>query len=225
MEIKCYPALYQDPQGTVTTCIENDGKKLSMIVRDVEFTSSMLDDWMPQEKTNTSSLQTFTLHNQELCGFTLTFSMPIAVIFHSEQLEGTLHVEFTLGLPNQKGRIDGEQLLLRLDVANYSFHSTEKKVWFENELLDIHMQLPERMYMKTCLFCAFSEYHPSGNGEFGQLSCFRKAKVEYLSTSSKREFLALYENHFDEDVQETYCCPEFRRRFSARGRPHKQEKP
>lgn len=223
--IECYPTIYRDHYGENTTVIENDGKELRMIVRNVTFTSRMLDDWQPTKETDASLLQMFTLNHLELCGFTLEFAIPIPVIYQAEPLEGELHVEFMLGLPNQKSQIDHEQLLLRLDVAGHSFQSTGKKVWFESELLDIHLQLPRGMYMRTCLFCAFSDYHPVGNGEFGQLSCFRKAKIEYLSTGDKREFLALYENHLDENVQETYCCPEFRRRLSARGRPRGQEKP
>jgi hypothetical protein len=71
--------------------------------------------------------------------------------------------------------------------------------------------------MQTCLFCAFSDYHPVGNGLFGSLSCFRKAKQDFLSVRNKNELLALYRQKRDEVVQETYCCSECSRRTSPWG--------
>jgi len=84
-----------------------------------------------------------------------------------EQIEGKLHVQLTLGQPASNGGIDREDLILTLSVANRSFGSLgTSRGYFENELLDIHMQLPEGMYMRTYLFCERSDYSPLGNGLF-----------------------------------------------------------
>ncbi len=221
MEIERYPARYHDQWGEVATVIENDGKTLRMVIRDVEFSGTMLDDLESSTDVDvdTSQLSMFTLNRGKLCGCTLEFDMPLTVLFHLERLTGILHVKLTLGLPAPNGGIDREDLLLTLTVADQMFVSPGTSGWFENELLAIHMQLPEGMYMRTCLFCAFSDYHPVGNGLFGCLSCFRQAKQDYLSVRTKNDLLALYRQKLDEAVQETYCCSEFSRRTSPWGRP------
>ena len=42
-----YLALYRDAHGEEATVIENDGKTLRMVVRGVEFTGTMFDDFEP----------------------------------------------------------------------------------------------------------------------------------------------------------------------------------
>lgn len=226
MWVERYPAHYSDRWGEVTTIIENDGKELRMVVRDVEFTGRNLDDWEPHSGADASKLQWFTFNHNDLCDCTLEFDMPLQVVMQREQLEGKLHVHLALGQPAKNGGIDREVLTLTLDVANRSFRSQgSRSGYFENELLDIHMQLPEGMYMRTCLFCAFSGYHPVGSGLFGDLSCFRRAKQPFLAAKGKGDLFALYNKKLDEPVQETYYCPEFTRKTSSDGRPYGQQKP
>jgi hypothetical protein len=226
MEVERYPAHYRDRWGEVTTTIENDGKELRMMVRDVEFTGRSLDDWEPCAGADASALQWFTFNHNELCDCRLEFEMPLQVIVEREQLEGKLHVQLTLGQPASNGGIDREDLILTLSVANRSFRSLgTSRGYFENELLDIHMQLPEGMYMRTCLFCERSDYSPLGSGLFGGLSCFKRAKQALLSrTRSKGVLFALYNQKLDDTVQETYCCPEFKRKIDTSGRPNGQAK-
>lgn len=226
MEVERYPAHYRDRWGEVTTTIENDGKELRMMLRDVEFTGRSLDDWEPRSGTDASALQCFMFNHNELCECLLEFEMPLQVIMQQEQIEGKLHVHLTLGQPASNGGIDREDVILTLTVANRSFRSLgTSRGWFEIELLDIHMQLPEGMYMRTCLFCERSDYSPLGNGLFGGLSCFKRAKQALLSRSrNKRVLFALYDHKLDDTVQETYCCPEFTRKIDTTGRPSGREK-
>src|ERR1700720_2395496 len=160
-----YPAHYRDLGGEGATTIQNDGKELGMVLRDIEFRGHMLDDWEPSARSDAAQMQLFTFSHGSLCGYTLEFPMPMSVVFQTELLAGTLHVQLILGQPNAKGRLDRETLTLTLDVADRSFVSQGVSGgWFEDELLDIQRQLPESMFMRTCLFCAFSTYHPGGNG-------------------------------------------------------------
>ncbi len=62
-----YPATYRDRVGEVATTIENDGKTLRMVVRDVEFTGSMFDDWEPTSDFASPQLAGFTLWEGILC--------------------------------------------------------------------------------------------------------------------------------------------------------------
>ncbi len=211
-----YPAWYHDRFGEVATTIRNTGKELHMTLRGVEFTGWMLDDWEASKSADALLLQQFILQNRELCDFVLEFVLPIPILFHTEQLQGLLHVHLMLGLPTPNGGVDREILCLRLDVADCSFSSQGKSGWFEDELLDISHQLPEGLYLQTCFGCAFSDYHPVGHGLFGDLACFRDNKQHYLAVTSKYELMKLWHTH-TESVQETYHCDEFARRTPGTG--------
>jgi hypothetical protein len=58
-----YPALYRDALGEEKTVIENDGKKLRMIVRGVEFTGTMFDDFEPSIIDDDPALASFRLRH------------------------------------------------------------------------------------------------------------------------------------------------------------------
>jgi hypothetical protein len=218
MFAEAYPAVYRDGFGEVATMLFNDGKELRMKLRGVEFTGSMLDDWEPDAHADAAQLQSFTFmrSGRELCEYTLEFDMPIPVVFQAEQRQGTLHVLLTLGAAIPNGGVDREILCLRLTINDSSIASQGTSGWFEDELLDIQRQLPEGMFMRTCLCCAYSDYHPVGHGLFGGLACFRNKKQEYLAISNKYVLMKLWPTHI-EDVQETYRCPEFERRKPGTG--------
>lgn len=215
---EAYPAVYRDRFGEVTTTLYNDGKQLRITLRGVEFAGRSLDDWDPDTHVDATLLQSFTFmrSGRDLCEYILEFDMLIPVVFQAEQLQGTLHVLLTLGAEAPNGRVDQEILFLRLTVGDYSFASQGKGGWFEDELLDIQRQLPEGMYMRICFCCAYSDYHPVGNGLFGDLACFRNKKQEYLAISNKYALMNMWSAHI-EDVQETYRCQEFERRQPGTG--------
>jgi hypothetical protein len=206
---ECYPALYRDRLGEVLTSITNDGKELRMVVRDVEFTSTMLDDWEPELAADAPELEMFTFECGALCAYTLEFEMPMPVISQHGRMKGTLHVQLSLGLPRGDTGLDRKDLLLSLHVADQVFDSEGKSALFEDELVDIHRQLPASMAMETCLFCAFSAYHPACNDLFGRLDCFRSAKTAFLTFKKQGNILSLYNKKRHQQVQETYHCPEF----------------
>lgn len=64
--------------------------------------------------------------------------------------------------------------------------------------------------------CAFSDYHPVGNGLFGCLACFRDNKQQYLAAQDKYALMNLWDTH-TEYVQETYHCDEFEKRKPGTG--------
>ncbi len=208
---ECYPALYRDRLGEVLTTITNDGEKLRMCLRNVEFTGTALDDWEPELDADAPELKLFTFDCGELCAYTLEFSMPMPVISPSGSIPGCLHVQLSLGLPRGFRGLDRENLLLSLHVADQVFDSQGTSALFEDELVDIQRQLPAGMAIETCLFCAFSSYHPSCNGLFGQLDCFRDAKSTFLAVKKQGNILTLYNKKRHQPVQETYRCPEFMR--------------
>jgi hypothetical protein len=211
MLLEYYSALYRDRLGEVLTTIANDGEKLRMVLRGVEFTSTMLDDWVPEPAVDAPELEMFTLDCGALCAYTLEFAMPMPVLSTQGRLKGTLHVQLSLGLPRGDKGLDRKDLLLSLHVADLVFDSRGSSALFEDELVDIRRQLPSNMAMETCLFCAFSAYHPISNSLFGQLDCFRSAKTAFLTLRKQGNFLSLYTKKRNQPVQETYHCPDFMR--------------
>ena len=88
-------------------------------------------------------------------------------------------------------------------------------------MLEIQAKLPDGVFMKACINCAFSDYSPYGHGLFGNMICFRANKAGYLALPSGEDFekdayFAVLET-VSEMVQETHLCPEFQRRAPGMG--------
>lgn len=212
-----YPATYQDQWGAEQTAIKNDGKTLRMVIRGVEFTGNDFDSWKPAIPYD-ARLSTFPLHPRfgELCSCTLEWNMRIPIVSGKELLHANLQARLEFGNPSANGGIDREILHLILNVGETQFSSCGKHGYFEDELNEIQSALPEGMYLKGCINCAFSDYSPLGNGLFGSLACFRGNKIAYRAVRHKYDLLAIWDTK-TEYVQETYLCPEFERRTPGQG--------
>ena len=212
-----YPTRYRDRHGEVATVIRNDGKRLSMTVRGVEFRGSMLDDFEPVGVVEPAAAS-FPLDAGSLCSCDIEFEMPLAAVVRGVATEGVLSVRLELGDPRPlpRGGIDREVLTLALSIDGQVYRSAGTSGWFEDELLDLHRQLPEGVAMKACITCAFSDYSPYGHGLFGGLACFRDNKSGYLACRGKAGIFAVW-GTMTEFVQETYLCPEYERRVPGTG--------
>ena len=182
-----YPTRYRDRHGEVATVIHNDGKCLSMTVRGVEFGANDLDDFEPLGAVEAAAATPFPLHNGSLCSCDIEFEMPLAAVVRGEAAEGVLSVRLELGDPRPPptGGLDWTVLTLALSIDGQVYRSAGTSGWFEDELLDLHRQLPEGVAMKACITCAFSDYSPYGHGLFGDLACFRDNKAGYLACRGK----------------------------------------
>ena len=123
-----YPALYQDTHGEEATVIENDSKTLRMVVRGVEFTGTMFDDFESSIAQDDPALASFTLYHGSLCSCGIECDLPLPVTFGNETLDGLLHMRLELGGPRQdeRGGIDREEVQLVLTVAGQTFRSCGK---------------------------------------------------------------------------------------------------
>jgi len=205
-----YSANYRDQFGEETTTIRNDGKTLTMVVRGVEFASTMLDDW--ESVSPDSDLSLFNLHHGMLSSFSLDFAISMPVVDAAESVNyAILQVHLALGWP-----VANNSFQLELTIEGNSFKSCGKHGWFEDELVEIHSQLPKGTFIKSCFTCAYSDYCPAGNGAFGCMACFRNTKAEYHALKGKDAYFRLMDK-IAEFVQETYLCPEFERRTPGTG--------
>jgi hypothetical protein len=215
-----YPAVYRDSHGEEVTVVRNDGETLRMTVRGVEFVSKFVDDWEPTITLDASALTAFSLHNYPsddvyLSDFVVAFDMPLPVEGPEGVREATLHVR--LDFRSQiEGASGGAPIVLTLSHNGKEYPSSGKDGWFEYELMEIQQALPEGVYMKACINCAFSDYSVAGSSAFGGMLCFWGSKDEYLAVRNKSEYSRM-EGRYTQQVQETYLCPEFRRRVPGTG--------
>ncbi|MEQ8787564.1 MAG: DUF6304 family protein [Pirellulaceae bacterium] len=210
-----YPATYTDAHGSETTAIDNDGETLRLSVRGVEFVGSDFDSFEPKEAAP-EQLRPFTLNQGCLCSCRIECRIPIPVHEGGELLAGSLSVELVLGDPAANGGIDREVLGAVLEYDGQQVVGPGTSGWFEDELLGIQSQLPERVFIKACINCLYSDYSPYGHGLFGSMMCFRNLKSEYLNVRTKQEFWSVHGRQ-DRFVQETYLCPEFEQRIPGTG--------
>ena len=211
-----YPATYRDRQGEVATSIRNDGKLLSMDVRGITFSGSDFDDLEAPEGTDVSSLPEFNLQSNCLCSCVIETQIPVPAVSNDGIEDGLLLVRIELGDLRPDGGLDAESVVLELQFDGNSIKSRGTSGWFEDELLDLQKQLPHGTFMKACINCDFSDYHPAGSGMSGCMACFRDNKEVYLSVKSKRDIFRIWET-ITECVQETFVCPEFQRRQPGTG--------
>jgi hypothetical protein len=211
-----YAARYEDRSGLELTSITNDGKRLSLRLRGVEFQGQDFDGLEPEGPLDPARLASFTLNHGELCACVIEAEIPIPIATPGGEVEGMLRVHLELGGPAPNGGIDREVLELALRIGERCLASSGTSGLFEDELLDIQKQLPPDVYMRACINCAFSDYNPAGQGLFGCLACFRDNKRAYLAVRDKQELFRIWDT-MTEWVQETYLCPEFARRAPGTG--------
>ena len=87
---------------------------------------------------------------------------------------------------------------------------------FESIFYRFEKQLPQNTYIKCCYNCLYSDYSPFGNEIFGAMLCFKNIKDQYLKVKNKGEFMEI-QTMYDEAVQETYLCSEFKQRIAGTG--------
>jgi hypothetical protein len=211
-----YEGTYADRFGVEPIIIHNDGRVLRTTIRGVSFRGREFDGLSPEERTPPGMLSSFTLQHGDLCSCVLECDIPVPVVTGAELAEGRLHVRLRLGEPADNGGLDAETLALSLTVGGDTFHGSGRSGWFEDELLELQAALPEGTHMKACINCAFSDYSPYGHGLFGNMACFRDNREEYLSVKTKADIFRVWDT-LTEYVQETYLCPEFRRRRPGTG--------
>lgn len=210
------PAKYTDAKGEVQTSISNDGETLRINIRGVEFTGTDFDSLQPADDATPDQLGLVSLNVGRLCSCQIECELPIPVYGNGQELTGKLTIVLQLGDPAPNGGRDRQELLLCLEVNEQSFAGSGISGWFEDELIEIQDQLPGDTYIRACINCLYSDYSPYGHGLFGCMMCFRNLKQEYLKIQSKDEFWSVHDR-FDRMVQETYLCPEFKRRILGTG--------
>lgn len=215
-----YPAVYRDARGEERTTLHNDGQELRITVRGVTFVGTSLDNFRPLEETSSESLAIFRLNCRagfvDICDYELQYAFPVPILVDNLPRSAHLTVEFSIGLPNERGVFEKQYLCLTLEVGEEVYTSRGKTGYFEWELLDLQKSLPSNVQLRTCFGCACSDYSPYGHWMFGYMMCFRDDKDAYLKVETKDDFFDIWDT-LTERVQETYHCPEWELRKPGTG--------
>lgn len=203
---------YRDRAGSVAVGITTDGQRLRTRIRGVDFEGDSFDALEPVEWEGGGGSAIFALSDGgSLCDCILEWDTPIPVYADGRVHRATLSCLLTLGRPLPTGGLDREHLALTLHFDGAAYESERAENDFEHALTVIQRRLPEGAYMRACISCAFSDYHPAGSGLFGNLACFRRIKDEYRAIEGERELLRLWDLRSG-FVQETWACADFERR-------------
>lgn len=204
-------ATYSDKDGIESIEIENDGHILKTCIRDIWFEGTDFDGLMAQSET-----KDFQLQSGELCDCSIEVDLPVRVRTPDGTRSSLIHAAIALGSPNSKGGIESDVIKLKMCEPEFQIISTGTSGWFEDELLNLAVQLPLGFSLEACITCGLSDYSPYGHGCFGWLACFRNAKEDYRHINSKQGIFAIWER-MTRFVQETYYCDQFEIRPKGRG--------
>jgi len=212
-----FPAHYCDARGQEATTIFDDGRTLRMVVRGVDFSGPDFERFEPPPGMEDAIGASFSLCDNSLADCVLEWEMPIGMVIGDRDIEGLLTARLDLGPPRPEPNrgIAFENLHLTLRWNGGVAESCGTHACFGDELEEIQARLPEGVWMRICFACAFSDYHPVGQGLSGGLACFRDNKAGYLSVRGKAVMNIWHTR--TEYVQEWFSCPEFQRRAPGTG--------
>jgi hypothetical protein len=213
-----WPGRYTDRHGSQELVFESDGRELiRTTIRGVLFEGETMDALGALAGEPPAAM--FRLADGDLCSCLLEWEVPLPVAAAGQTPRtGVLHCALRLGDPVASGALDEESLTvtLRLDGRAYG---GEDYGDFETALYDIQRRLPPGEFLRACIACAWSDYHPVGHSMMTGLACFRDTKDRYGRVDGKhgpQGIFALWPQ-LTEFVQETYLCGEFEPRGAHAG--------
>jgi hypothetical protein len=221
---KQYPTVYRDKFGEEKTVINNDGKTLTMTLRGVRFSTWDILNFGIEDDVPPDQLNSFSFCRDGLCDYSLEYNVPVQAVVGERILdtELCLHIESGEASKSEKIYLKGQPdpliliLKITIDGQVYSSLGKNQRYDFDTQLADLQKIFPEDIYLKTCWYCNYSTYSPSGPNAFGCLMCYRDTKAEFEAVNTKAEMFAL-EKRRTEVVQEIHLCPEFKKLIPGLG--------
>ncbi|WP_299312669.1 DUF6304 family protein [uncultured Aquimarina sp.] len=210
-----YSATYQDRRGTETTVIKSDGSDMFLTLRDIDFEGHDFEMFTGEVDNTKFDYAMSADGSGDLTNFKITITIP--TLFYNSLSNQTftenLTVHIEVGETKTLIGLDSEINSLRL-VTSFGEFKVEKKLeWMEDALIALQNQLPENIYLKTCLSCKYGNYSPFGNGMFGNVYCFKNIKEQLVAVNDKTDLLDIWTKEAMESgdifsVQETFDCDE-----------------
>jgi hypothetical protein len=177
--MRTYLATYQDKRGTEKIKIKSDGSEMFFTLRDIDFDGPDFDQLTAEEIDNAKfDYEMFQDGSGDITNFKLILIIPIQ-LFNTKTNKTfveNLTTQIEVGETTTIKRLDHALNCLTLTTSFGEFKVEKKLEWMEDALILLQNQLPENIYLKTCLSCKYSNYSPFGNGMFGNIYCFKKIK-------------------------------------------------
>ena len=88
----CFPAIYRDRNGEVSTELVIDGCEMRLVVRGVEFSGLDFDALEPNPESDPTKVAGFTLQHGCLVSCEIIFTMPLPVVVGDALTTNPLHL-------------------------------------------------------------------------------------------------------------------------------------
>ncbi len=222
-----YDVLYKDKVGTIKGVIENkfsedfnniEDYTLELQLGEVIFKGDTFDGLrlfngndLDEEKLARFSYDQSKDYIteriiKELSNCKIAFNLGVEVV-DKETINSTLingYLEINLGTYSHK----------EYSLFQYSFTINNTNLIvvgdsFEEVFEKLKKTIKETHLIMNCYGCNYSDYSPYGRDSFGDMLCFKRAKLEYLQVKDK---VGLFESMTKIGAfytQETYLCKEF----------------
>lgn len=205
--MRVYPVTYTDRFGEEKARIFSDGSTLFFTIRDTQFEGSDFEMLTREEVDHSKfDFEEFADGSGDLTNFRMEITFPIIITHNNSETNELLTCFIDVGDTSSLNSILNTIIL---HTSFGKFTSNQKIEWFEDSILEIQRQLPQKTNIKNCLSCKHSHYHPVGSSMFGSLHCFQQ--IAPTNITSKDTLFDVWteeaiENNQIFNVQETFDC-------------------
>lgn len=203
-----YPTIYIDNFGEEETSFVSDGMSLKIQIRNQNFVGQSFESMELQASNLPLSDNDFSFNEyNSLTDCSFKVKIPLKLKDNQKYFESILNIQVILsGSEHPKTKV----FALTIDKIVYDLQKNgESGMWFETQMVRLQKLLPKNIKIKSCIFCAYSNYWVTGSDCFGTLLCFKKIKSKIVLVNNKSDYVDVAEENNGEATQETFWCSEF----------------
>ena len=171
-----FKSTYIDKYGIEESFFISDGSSLKITLRNIEFYGQSFNLLKPKESEYDVSKEIFDLNDyNELVKYVLHVTIQIKIKYNDKIEIGYLNFTTDCSDSNDYYIFKNIELVYKDEIHYLRNVVTEV---FEYVLIHLQKSLPKHIYIVSCISCKYGNYNPSGQLEFGGMSCFKKFKEE-----------------------------------------------
>jgi len=149
-----YTTTYQDKRGTEDIIIKSDGSELYTTIRGIELYGPDFDQLTADKIDNTKfDYSIFADGSGDVTNFKISIVIPIQFYnsLSNQTFTENLTANIVVGEYTTIQGLDHELTGLKLSTSFGEFKVEKRLEWMEDALIALQKQLPENIYLKTCL--------------------------------------------------------------------------
>ena len=201
--MKKYSVTYKDKFGKEETEIYSNGSILNISLRGIKFEGIDFESFEGTIDKNKFEYVLYENGSAYLTNYELIIVIPINIVRNGKELIGNIMAFIAIEHNRSVVR-------LKLESGFGTFENEKEYGDFEGAIIEIQKKLPDNTKIKTCLSCKYSNYHPVGNGMFGELYCFKNLKEETKKICNKNDLMDIWDKGMESkkifNVQEIFVC-------------------